>query len=228
MKRKEFIKHTGAATLAVPLAVNGINLSAFSQVPLLDTADAANDRILVIVQMLGGNDGLNTFVPLSQYTNLQKARPNLILPLNSILPVTPDMGFHPVLTGLKDIYDTGNLGIVQSVGYPDQNRSHFRSMDIWKTGADSKEILNSGWAGRYFDTLYPGYPIGYPNAANPHPIAIAMGGFISETCQGKIANYSLALNDPFNFSQVYADSSTDIPNGNYGNIWFYPLNPDNG
>lgn len=216
MKRKEFIKHTGAATLAVPLAVNGINLSAFSQVPLLDTADAANDRILVIVQMLGGNDGLNTFVPLSQYTNLQKARPNLILPLNSILPVTPDMGFHPVLTGLKDIYDTGNLGIVQSVGYPDQNRSHFRSMDIWKTGADSKEILNSGWAGRYFDTLYPGYPIGYPNAANPHPIAIAMGGFISETCQGKIANYSLALNDPFNFSQVYADSSTDIPNGNYG------------
>lgn len=216
MKRREFIKSTGTASLAVPLTLNGLTLSAIPQLPLLSAAEAKSDRVLVIVQLLGGNDGLNTVVPIDQYANLQKARPHVLIPLNKLLTVSPTVSFHPSITGLKNLYDTGKLGIIQSVGYPDQNRSHFRSIDIWRSGADSKEIQTTGWAGRYFDTLYPGYPTGFPNAAEPNPIAIAMGSFVSETCQGKIANYSLALNDPFNFSQVYTGSAADVPAGNYG------------
>ncbi len=216
MKRREFIKNTGTASLAVPLTLNGLKLSAIPELPLLNAAVAANDRVLVIVQLLGGNDGLNTVVPIDQYENLQKARPNVILPANSLLNLTPTVGFHPVMTGLKSIFDAANLGIVQSVGYPNQNRSHFRSVDIWRTGADATQILTTGWAGRYFDTVYPGYPIGYPNSTESSPIAIAMGSFVSETCQGKIANYSLAINDPFNFSQVYAGSASPVPAGKYG------------
>jgi uncharacterized protein (DUF1501 family) len=216
MKRREFIKNTGTASLAVPLTLNGLKLSAISRLPLLSAANAVSDRVLVIVQLLGGNDGLNTVVPINQYANLQKARPNVILPYNKLLNVTPTIGFHPAITGLRSLYTAGNLGIIQSVGYPDQNRSHFRSIDIWRTGADSKEILTTGWAGRYLDTLHPGFPIGFPSATEPNPIAIAMGSFVSETCQGKIANYSLALNDPFNFSQVYTGSADALPAGNYG------------
>jgi len=216
MKRREFLKNTGTASLVVPLTLNGLKLSAIPRLPLLNAVDAANDRVLVIVQLLGGNDGLNTIVPIDQYANLQKARPHVILPLNSLIKVTPTVGFHPVMTGLKNIYDAGNLGIVQSVGYPNQNRSHFRSVDIWRTGADATQILTTGWAGRYFDRLYPGYPIGYPSPTVPNPIAIAMGSFVSETCQGKLANYSMALDDPFNFSQVYTGSAAVVPTGNYG------------
>lgn len=216
MKRREFIKNTGTASLTVPLALNGLKLAAIPELPLISSANAVSDRVLVIVQLLGGNDGLNTVVPINQYANLQKARPHVILPYNKLLYVAPTIAFHPAMTGLRSLYSTGNLSIVQSVGYPDQNRSHFRSIDIWRTGADSKEILTSGWAGRYFDTVYPGYPAGFPNATEPNPIAIAMGSFVSETCQGKIANYSLALNDPFNFSQVYTGSADALPAGNYG------------
>jgi uncharacterized protein (DUF1501 family) len=216
MKRREFIKNTGTASLAVPLTLNGLTLSAIPQLPFVSNAEAINDRVLVIVQLLGGNDGLNTVVPIDQYANLQKARPHVIIPTDKLLNVSSTVGFHPAITGLKSLYDIGNLGIVQSVGYPDQNRSHFRSIDIWRTGADSKEMQTTGWAGRYFDTLYPGYPIGFPNAMEPNPVAIAMGSFVSETCQGKIANYSLALNDPFNFSQVYTGATADLPAGNYG------------
>ena len=84
MKRREFIKKTGTASLAGPLTLNGLNLSAIPQIPLLNAAVAANDRVLVIVQLLGGNDGLNTVVPIDQYENLKKARPNVILTVNSL------------------------------------------------------------------------------------------------------------------------------------------------
>ena len=216
MRRRDFLKNTGKASLAVPLMLNGLKVSAIPFLPLLNSVDPANDRVLVIVQLLGGNDGLNTVVPIDQYANLQKARPNVILPLTTLLKLTPTVGLHPVMTGLKQIFDAGNLGIVQSVGYPNQNRSHFRSVDIWTTGPDATQILTTGWAGRYFDTLHPGYPVGYPNVTDPNPIAMAMGSFVSETCQGKLANYSLALKDPFNFSQVHTGSATEIPAGSYG------------
>ncbi len=215
MKRRDFIKTTGIS-LTVPMICNGLKLSAIPNSPLLGKINTSNDRILVIVQLLGGNDGLHTVIPRDQYANLWNARQNIILPETSILPVTSLVGFHPVMTGIKNIYDNGNLGIIQNVAYPNQNRSHFRSVDIWNTGSPADEIWNTGWAGRYLDTIYPGFPDNYPNSSTPHPIAIAMGSAVSETCQGSVANFSIALTDPLNFSQLYEGTSTSVPATNYG------------
>ena len=85
------------------------------------------------------------------------------------------------------------MAVIQSVGYPNQNRSHFRSTDIWTSASPSDEFLSTGWIGRYLDQKYPGYPVGYPNQDNPDPFAITLGAVVSETCQGPIGNFSYSL-----------------------------------
>ena len=105
---------------------------------------------MVIIQLSGGNDGLNTIIP---YTNdiYYKSRPELAIPKTDIIKVTDDLGFNSQLTPLKSLYDKGYLSIINNVGYPNPNRSHFRSTDIWHTASDSNQYYNSGWLGRYID-----------------------------------------------------------------------------
>jgi uncharacterized protein (DUF1501 family) len=106
-------------------------------------------KILVAVQLSGGNDGLNTLVPYGQQSYYD-LRPTLALPADTVLPLTDKVGLHPGLAGLKGLYDSSNLAVVQGVGYPNPNRSHFRSMDIWHTARPETFEL-SGWLGRYLD-----------------------------------------------------------------------------
>jgi uncharacterized protein (DUF1501 family) len=108
-----------------------------------------------VLQMAGGNDGLNTVVPYSNdfYHN---ARPKIGLSADKILKVTGDIGFHGALGGFKNLYDSGNLAVVQGVGYPNPNRSHFRSTEIWQTASDSEKVEKYGWLGRYFDNACSG------------------------------------------------------------------------
>ena len=175
-----------------------------------------SDKILVLVQLLGGNDGLQAVIPLDKYDNLVKARPNIILPQNKVLKVKDELGLHPGMTGLRSLYDDGRLGIVHSVGYPNQNRSHFRSTDIWSSGSPANVFWNTGWLGRYFETQAPGFPEGYPNAQNPDPFAITLSSTVSETCQGTISNYSLTLSDPFALVQLAEGSGGQTPDTPYG------------
>jgi uncharacterized protein (DUF1501 family) len=114
-----------------------------------------DDTILVVLQMAGGNDGLNTVVP---YSNdfYHKARPKIGLSANNILKLTDEIGFHGSMGGFKNLYDSGNLAVVQGVGYPNPNRSHFRSTEIWQTASDSEKIEKYGWVGRYFDNACAG------------------------------------------------------------------------
>src|SRR5690606_27957596 len=139
---------------------------------------------LVLIQLNGGNDGLNMVIPLDQYSGLTSVRGNLVLPESSVLALTDLTGLHPKMTGLKTLFEEEKLSVIQSVGYPDQNRSHFRSTDIWTTASDSDEYLTTGWLGRYLDLKYPGYPVGYPNEEHKDPFAITLGTVVSETCQG--------------------------------------------
>jgi uncharacterized protein (DUF1501 family) len=104
-------------------------------------------RALVVVQLGGGNDGLNTIVPYADRTYYQ-ARPRLAIPEREVLPVSEYVGFHPALEPLLPVYAEGQLAIVQGVGYPNPNRSHFRSMEIWHT-AVPEEVVRTGWLGRY-------------------------------------------------------------------------------
>lgn len=195
MKRRKFIKTTATAA-ALPMFINGMPLTAFSKSSIFNSIDDESDKILVLIELNGGNDGLNTVIPIDSYAKLSKFRPNLLIPEPAVLKLNDKTGLHPSMTGMKSMYDNAKLKIVQSVGYPNQNRSHFRSTDIWKSGSGAEEYLETGWLGRYFDKKYPGYPEGYPNAENPDPFAITVGSLVSETCQGLNGNFSIALIDP--------------------------------
>lgn len=112
---------------------------------------AGSDKLLVIVQLNGGNDGLNTLIPYQNDLYYQ-ARPRLAVPQEQVLPLDENLGvgLHPKLVNLKKLYDSGRLAIVQGVGYPNANRSHFRSTDIWMS-AQPEKVVGTGWIGRYLD-----------------------------------------------------------------------------
>lgn len=209
MKRRNFLQLGALGTL--PLLLNGLPLSAIARPAPFRFANDDSDRVLVLVQLVGGNDGLNTIVPLDQYDQLAIVRPSVILPKSSLLKINDLTALHPSMGGIKNIFEQGKLGIVQSVGYPDQNRSHFRSTDIWTSGSAANENLSTGWLGRYLDSHYPTYPEGYPNAQQPDPFAINIGYTVSETCQGAASNFSLAVTDPFALGSlpVGAEGPTD-------------------
>ena len=195
MKRRNFVQSVALSSIGAPLVLKDFKFGAVTK-QLFETAKSAEDRVLVLVRLNGGNDGLNTLIPLDQYDNLVIQRPNVIIPDTQVLGITPTNGLHPVMTGMRDMFLDGKLSIVQNVGYPEQNRSHFRSMDIWTTGMMST-TASTGWLGRYLDQQFPGFPDNYPNTTNPDPFAISMGYEVSATCQGLMANFSLTINDPF-------------------------------
>ncbi len=107
-----------------------------------------DDNVLVVVQMGGGNDGLNTVIPFGDDA-YYRARPRLAVPRNDVIQVTGDLGFHPKMTKLKELMDRGNLAVIQGVGYPNPSRSHFKSMEIWHTADPEGRTLRVGWIGRY-------------------------------------------------------------------------------
>jgi uncharacterized protein (DUF1501 family) len=109
-----------------------------------------SDKILVIIQLTGGNDGLNTVIPFENDLYFQ-ARPKLAIQKPEVLKLNTELGLNPNLPGFKKLFDDGQLSLVNNVGYPDPDRSHFRSMDIWQTASHSNEYLNTGWIGRLLD-----------------------------------------------------------------------------
>jgi uncharacterized protein (DUF1501 family) len=143
IKRKEFIQVGSLATasLMVPKFLKAFEGQAM--VP-------AGNKVVVILQLSGGNDGLNTVVPIRNDI-YYKSRPKLGIEKTKALTLTDEVGLHPALTGFKDLYDDGSLAILNNVGYPNPDRSHFRSMDIWHTASQSNEYWNTGWVGRYLD-----------------------------------------------------------------------------
>jgi uncharacterized protein (DUF1501 family) len=211
MKRRNFVRNVSLASIATPFTLNGINFKAITK-ELFGVSKSAGDRVLVLIRLNGGNDGLNTVIPLDQYDNLVIQRQNVLVPQASIHNLNASVGLHPSMTGMKNLFNDGKLSILQNVGYPEQNRSHFRSMDIWSTGMmDINE--SRGWLGRHFDNEYPNYPMDYPNATNPHPFAISMGFEVSSTCQGLMGNFSQALSDPF--ASVNLLTSNLVSDGSY-------------
>ncbi|KAB8152758.1 DUF1501 domain-containing protein [Kordia sp. TARA_039_SRF] len=143
MNRRDFIKQASLASTAMflPKFVSGFNL--------IDSAVATGKK-LVIIQLSGGNDGLNTVVPFRNDIYFEK-RPSLAQQKSNLIGITDDIGFHESLIAHSDLYHNGELCVVNNVGYPNPNRSHFRATDIWHTASDANEYLQSGWVGRYLD-----------------------------------------------------------------------------
>nr|WP_288834296.1 DUF1501 domain-containing protein [uncultured Flavobacterium sp.] len=144
MNRRNFLSLTGTLTGGALLLPDFL-FSYGSQKNLI-----IGQQCLVFVQLNGGNDGLNTFIPFEDplYYDL---RPKIAISKNEVISTTKGMGFHPALKGFAQMQQNGDLSVIQNVGYPEPNRSHFRSQEIWQTASDSNKYVNEGWLGRYLD-----------------------------------------------------------------------------
>ena len=143
----------------MPSLINQMSVKAFTSPGVLRgllNSEIPNDHVLVMIFLNGGNDGLNTVVPLDQMSNLANARGNIMLPEGQLHKIVDkQIGLHPSLGGFKTLYDEDKLQIIQSVGYPQPNFSHFPSTDIWVSGSDADDYLDSGWMGRLLETNFP-------------------------------------------------------------------------
>ncbi len=236
MKRRDFLK-LSATTSAMGLLP--LELSAMLKSVNIDSCDISN-RKLVLINLAGGNDGLNTIIPINGYDTYANLRPsikisdsgtNSYLMLDNTLPDSQLIGLHPALTGFKSLYDKGWMRVLQSVGYPAQNKSHFASTDIYSTGNDGNSWSNgneSGWIGRFMETYYANelnnlYPLGVQIGSNKTSL-----GFHGE------AEHGLAINisgqDPSGFySELNGLGGTPpsvIPNSDYGLELQYIIDTD--
>ncbi|HEY3756475.1 MAG TPA: DUF1501 domain-containing protein [Opitutaceae bacterium] len=171
--RREFLRRSAA----------GAGLLAFSRFApsfLVNSIRAGapppeKDRsILVLIQLAGGNDGLNTLVPYAD-SNYYRLRPTLGLPADQVLKLNAAQGLHPACAAFQPLYGEGKLAIVQNVGYPNPNRSHFRSTEIWETASDSGTFATTGWIGRYLDNCCSGAP-----ADSHDPLAVHVNAINGE------------------------------------------------
>jgi uncharacterized protein (DUF1501 family) len=220
MNRRKFLRNTVPAAVTMPALLNGFSFTAHGAetnhmlTGLLGDA-ASNDHILVLIQLGGGNDGLNMVVPLDMYANYYNARPNVAIQQSRVLRLdgTDKSGLHPAMTEMQNMYNDGKMNIVQSVGYANQNFSHFRSTDIWMSGDDNNNRFNrvkTGWMGRYLESEYPGYPDAYPNADMPDPLAIQISSIPTVVVQGPIFSMGLSITDPENI-YTFANPFSDYP-----------------
>jgi uncharacterized protein (DUF1501 family) len=219
MERRNFIRNSLALMAPTMIGANPIHI--LQDHPLLDSASLAtstNDKVLVIIQLNGGNDGLNTVIPISDYSNYNNARSNIAIPENKVLKLTGNdaTGIHPAMTSMQNLFSDGKLNIVQSVGYPQPSYSHFRATDIWMSGSDSAEYLNTGWAGRLLNYENQGYPDNYPNKEKPDPLAIQIGSLATLTCQGPAVNMALSISDPSSFYNLIDGTNATVANTNAG------------
>jgi uncharacterized protein (DUF1501 family) len=222
MERRKFLKTT--ALLSAPLLFNKIPIMASSQIEssnlqLLATAAAECGKILVIIQMNGGNDGLNTVFPLDQWSKLSNARSNILMNESQVLKLNTNnsTGLHPAMTEMQKMYNNGQMMIVQGVTYPNPSYSHFRSTDIWFTGSDSDKSLQTGWLGRALDKKFPGFPLGYPNLDMPDPLAIQIGSTLPFSLQGPTINLAYSVPKPEDLLNVVNATTDPAPNTDYGN-----------
>ncbi|WP_212001676.1 DUF1501 domain-containing protein [Chitinophaga sp. HK235] len=153
------------------------------------------NKVLVIIQLSGGNDGLNTIIP---YRNdiYYRSRPVLGIKRETALSLNDELGIHPSLDGLKSLYDEGSMAILNNVGYPNPDRSHFRSMDIWHSASQSNEFWNDGWIGRYLDAQC--------NGCDKPTQALEIDDTLSLALKGD-HNKGLALTDPGRLSNTSND-----------------------
>lgn len=205
MQRRDFLK-TIAPAVIMPSLINGLTVKAFAPTQItgnLAAMQTDTDKVLVLIQLNGGNDGLNTVINLDQYDHLVAARNSILVPQASVLPLAgiSTIGLHPAMVGMQQLYNEGKLRIVQGVSYPNPSYSHFRATDIAISAADSNQNLSTGWSGRYLEQEYPNFPIGYPTAQYPDPPAIQIGTGLPLLFQGANAGLAITLSS----EQIFDD-----------------------
>ena len=203
--RREFLKKSFGLVAAASTAPTFLSRTAFAlanpfEAPRIGTSD---HRILVVIQLSGGNDGLNTVIPFG-HDMYYRARPSLGVAKDKVVRLNNEIGLHPNLAPLKELYDAGKLAIVQGVGYPNPDRSHFRSMEIWQSGA-AEDFESSGWIGRMFDHTCNNKHLKEPCRPT---LAVSIGETLNPAMKANNP-VGVALRDPEQFyrmTQVYSNS----------------------
>ena len=237
MKRRNFIKLTTTAS-----AIGLLPFQVKASLKLINNKLNCNvsNRKLILINLAGGNDGLNTIIPINQYDLYSNLRPTIKVPnsgtnsyitLDSNLDDNQQIGLHPAMTGFKNLYDENKLRIIQSVGYPSQNKSHFASTDIYNTGNDGESWDNggdSGWIGRFMESYYADL------IQNSYPLGVEIGsksnslGFHGESEHGLSVNIN--GQDPSGFYSLInglaGESPNNIPSSDYGDELEYIIQTD--
>ena len=227
MKRRSFLhslSHLSASPFIIPNSLFGGYLSSLSSL----SNTLSKGKILILIKLDGGNDGLNTIIPFDQYSNLNKVRKSVILPENSIIDLGgSNLGLHPELSAFKKLYREGRFKVIQNVGYNNPNYSHFHSMDVWESSSFSENeyagegnnvnTVNTGWIGRYLEDLHPGYPYEYPNFNFPHPLAVEFGYNSSFLFTGNRSVTNSVTISPRDFYRIFKDIQKEYPETPEGN-----------
>ena len=216
MKRRDFLQKSIPAATLLPALINGYSVNAFAAdsplVQALMRGTTDTDHVLVIIQLSGGNDGLNMVIPISTYSSYYNARTNIAIPQNRILALgSSGTGIHPSMTGMHNIFNAGNMKVLQAVGYPQPNFSHFRATDIWMSASNSNQEVFTGWAGRYLNYENPNFPIGYPSTNAPDPLAIQIGSTTTLTTQGPAVNMAMSITNPNSFYNLLNGTTDPVP-----------------
>ena len=237
MKRRSFIKLTSTASA---LSLLPTDVFALFKSAGMDTCPNVNAKKIVLIQLSGANDGLNTVVPINQYDKYASLRPNIklsdtgangIINLDTTLAIENQIGLHPSLTGFKNLYDSGLMCVIQGVGYPSQDKSHFKSTDLWLMGGDGTPANNfgdSGWIGRFLENYYSNFlnanfPLGIQLGSSENSL-----GFHGEVEHGMSMNIN--GQDPSGFYSIInglgGAPPANIADSEYGNLLKFILDND--
>lgn len=201
MDRRDFLKRAlqfSAAGLIVPPFLRQGSLLWPGAARAADNAPFAG-RVLIWINLSGGNDGLNTVVPYTDPVYISQ-RPTIGIPANQVLPLSGVTGLHPNLSGLMPIWNAGQMRIIQGVGYPTMNLSHFRGTDIWFSGTDDNTYLETGWLARWLEAVYPDFPAILPES----PYALMQGAH-RIPLNGTRGVTGLVVDDPSSFNFLVND-----------------------
>ena len=165
--RRDFLARMGLATAGVAFSLGGVPLSAYGRAPMLhQLGQLETDRVLVLLQLSGGNDGLNTIIPVNNSIYYQ-SRPTLAIGKQDALLLDSDTGLHPAMQSLEPLWNTGQMAVIHNVGYDRSTRSHFEGTVNWVTAREQGTAVSTGWTGRYLADEFligPGGPLEYPLA----------------------------------------------------------------
>ncbi|MBX2821718.1 MAG: DUF1501 domain-containing protein [Rhodothermaceae bacterium] len=208
--RRDFLAGLGLS-VAGAVTLGGTPVRAFAGSSLMSQLNSIeSDRVLVLVQLSGGNDGLNTIIPYENDIYYQR-RPNIAIAKQEaqLHPIGQDLGVHPSMEILEPYFGDGDMAILQNVGYPDPDLSHFRSTDIWLSGSDSDSLIQTGWVGRHLNVEYPDFEDNRPS----YPLAVQIGGVSSLMLQGPATNMGMSLVSEEFFERLAEDGTLYNLNG---------------
>lgn len=194
--RRSFLSTLGIGALGSGLMLGGIPVNAMARTKFLNRLSSANNnRVLILIQLGGGNDGLNTVIPVENDVYFQK-RPTIAISKNESISLSDDIGLHPAMGSLSPMWSEGNMAVFNNVGYENPNRSHARSTDIWTSASDSDQMMGTGWAGRYLVEDNPDF------IANPpeFPLGVRIGGS-STLFQSEFGNLGVTFGGASQFAQ---------------------------